>query len=214
MTADTELAAGIAAACGRTAHAAEIDRLQRFLDLLERWNRAYNLTAIRRRRDMVVRHLLDSVSIEPYLRGPRILDVGSGAGLPGVPLAVLRPDLSFVLLDSSAKRVRFLREVRRVLALVQVEVVHARVQDYRPSAGFDTVLSRAFSSLRDFVDNAGRLVGTSGRLLAMKGPGYAGEDIELPPGYRLQGSRQLRVPGLGPQRMLLTVARTRPGSQD
>lgn len=209
MSADSDLAASIEAVCARAPTGAQIDRLHRFLDLLERWNRAYNLSAIRRRQDMVPGHLLDSLSVEPYLHGPRILDVGTGAGLPGVPLAVLRPDLSFVLLDSSAKRVRFLREVRRVLALAQVEVVQARVQEYRPRIRFDTVLSRAFSSLRDFVDNAGRLAGTSGRLLAMKGPAYAAEDTSLPAGYRLQEVRQLTVPGLRAGRVLIAVERTR-----
>ena len=146
-----------------------ITRLVAYLTLLERWNRAYNLTAVRDPDAMVVRHLLDSLSILPWLEGPRVLDVGSGAGLPGIPLAIARPDCEFCLLDSNGKRTRFLTQVAAELRLPQENEVRARVEDYRPGTPFNSVVSRAFATLAELVADAGRLCAPTGRLLAMKG---------------------------------------------
>jgi 16S rRNA (guanine527-N7)-methyltransferase len=203
------LAEGVAA-LGVDPAPALLVKLEGFLDLIERWNRSYNLTAVRRRQDMVSQHLLDSLSVAGALQGARVLDVGSGAGLPGVPLAIARPATHFVLLDGNAKRVRFLREVRRSLQLDNVEVVQERVQHYAPGLLFERVIARAFSSLGDFVDNAGRLCAVDGRLLAMKGPRYLSELGALPDGYRLEQVQSLRVPGLDAERNLLIVAHSAP----
>jgi 16S rRNA (guanine527-N7)-methyltransferase len=182
-----------------------IGRFVAYLDLLQRWNRVYNLTAVTDPAEMVGRHLLDSLSVAAEVKGPRTLDVGSGAGFPGVPLAILLPGEEFVLLDASAKRSRFLRQVTLELALENVQVVRARIQDYDPPFSFDTIITRAFSSLREFVDNAGRLCAPGGRLLAMKGRRRASEFEALPPGYRMAEVRALVVPGQTGERHLVTV---------
>lgn len=179
--------------------------LDAFVRMLSRWNRVYNLTAVREPGEMVSRHILDCASVCPSLQGPRILDVGSGAGLPGIPLAVLNPALAFVLLDASGKRTRFMRQACIELALDRVSVVQERVERYRPDAAFDTVISRAFSSLGDFVDNAGPLRAPSGRLLAMKGRLDPGEIDRLPPGWHVPGTQRLHVPGVEGARHLLTI---------
>ncbi len=177
-----------------------------YLALLERWNRAYNLTAVRDPAAMVVRHLLDSLSILPWLDGPRVLDVGSGAGLPGIPLAVARPDCEFCLLDSNGKRTRFLTQVVAELRLPNVCVVRNRVEDYRPVILFNSVVSRAFATLADMVAAAGRLCVPEGRLLAMKGVFPDDELARLPLGYRVAGVYPLHVPSLDAERHLVHLA--------
>ena len=145
------------------------DSLFAYLSLLKKWNLAYNLTAIRDPEEMVGKHILDSLAILPWLRGNRIIDVGTGAGLPGIPLALARPELNFVLLDSNGKKTRFLNEVKRQLSIKNLEIVQFRVENYRPSQGFDTVLSRAFSSLTQMIQWTQHLVARDGIWLAMKG---------------------------------------------
>lgn len=140
-----------------------------YLALLQKWNKAYNLTAIRNLEDMVTHHILDSLAILPWIKGPQLLDVGSGAGLPGIPLAIAMPSLKVVLLDSNGKKVRFLREVQRVLKLSNVEVVQSRVETYHPTSGFDTVTSRALSTIESFVQWTDHLISKHGIWLAMKG---------------------------------------------
>ena len=147
----------------------QIARLSSFLRLLEKWNRAFNLTAIRDLEEMVAVHVLDSISARPYLQGLSVLDVGTGAGLPGLPLAMFEPERHFCLLDSGGKKVRFVKHVVGELALENVTVVQGRVEDYTPATPFDTVICRAFSSIGDFVRRSGMLAGAEGRLLAMKG---------------------------------------------
>jgi 16S rRNA (guanine527-N7)-methyltransferase len=181
-------------------------RLSAYLTLLERWNRAYNLTAVRDPAAMVVRHLLDSLSILPWLVGPRVLDVGSGAGLPGIPLAIVRPDHDFFLLDSNGKRTRFLIQVVADLQLKNVNVVRGRVEDYQPEAPFDCIVSRAFATLADMVVDAGRLCAPTGRLLAMKGVFPDDELARLPSGYAVVGVHRLRVPSLDAERHLVHLA--------
>lgn len=148
-----------------------------YLLLLNKWNIAYNLTAIRDLEAMVSKHLLDSLAILPWLHGERIIDVGTGAGLPGIPLAIARPDLQFVLLDSNGKKTRFLNEVKRQLALNNLEIVQFRAENYRPAQGFDTVLSRAFSSLEQMIYWTQHLIADQGIWLAMKGR-YPDDELE------------------------------------
>src|SRR4030067_635573 len=122
-------------------------KLLNFLELLEKWNRAYNLTAVRDPEQMVPRHLLDSLTVLPYLKGPSILDIGTGAGLPGLPLALARPDLAFTVLDSNLKKIRFVRQAVRELDIKNVEIAHARVEKFHPERKFDTLIARAFASI-------------------------------------------------------------------
>lgn len=185
----------------------EDKKLERFVELLEQWNGAYNLTAVRDPEEMVTKHLLDSLVLLPFLRdlsGP-VLDVGTGAGLPGIPLAVSVPALHFVLLDSNGKKTRFVTHVMATLALRNVEVVQARVEDYRPAKPFVTVISRAFSSLQDFARLAGPACAPGGRLLAMKGV-YPKQELEdIPAGFRLLAVHPLHVPGLDAERCVVEI---------
>jgi 16S rRNA (guanine527-N7)-methyltransferase len=180
-----------------------VERLAAYLRLLERWNRVYNLTAVRGPQDMVVRHILDSLSILPWLRGSRVLDVGSGAGLPGIPLAIVQPHLAFYLLDSNSKRTRFMTQAVAELGITNVEVVHCRVEDYPFEGSFDTVVSRAFASLAVMLASSGRLCAAGGCLLAMKGRCPDGELRNLPTGYALVGIYRLPVPSLDGERHLV-----------
>jgi len=140
-----------------------------YLKLLVQWNRAYNLTAVRDVEEMVSRHILDSLAISPWLRGTRWLDVGTGPGLPGIPLALAHPEVELALLDSNGKKTRFLREVVRVLSLDHVDVIESRVENYHPTRAFDTVVSRAFSALEPMLEKTRHLIDTRGLWLAMKG---------------------------------------------
>jgi 16S rRNA (guanine527-N7)-methyltransferase len=188
----------------------QLDTLTTFLSLLQRWNRVYNLTAVRDLVDMVPRHVLDSMAVARHLRPHRVLDVGSGAGLPGVPLAVVCPDLEFILLDSNAKRTRFLTQVKAELALDNVEVVSARVERYNRGVKYDTVISRAFAAPAAFVQLAGHLTATDGILLSMQGREDGLTDKTLPAGYRLDQMFRIAVPGSTAQRHLLQIVRDQP----
>jgi 16S rRNA (guanine527-N7)-methyltransferase len=143
--------------------------LFKYLLLLNKWNATYNLTAVRHLDSMVSKHILDSLAIVRWLKGTRILDVGTGAGLPGIPLAIAKPETQFVLLDSNGKKVRFLNEVKRQLDLKNLEIVQFRVENYHPAQGFDTVISRAFSSLEQMIHWTQHLIAKDGMWLAMKG---------------------------------------------
>ncbi len=188
-------------------------RLMAYLDLLGRWNRVYNLTAVRDPVECVIRHLLDSLAVLPYVRGPRLLDVGSGAGLPGIPLAIAlsdsMPDLEVVLLDSNAKKTRFLTQALAELGLTNARVVRCRVEDYHPAQLFDTVISRAFAALDAFVTAAAPLCRQGGRLLAMKGPLAPRETVGG--GHRVVAIHPLRVPGLEGARCLVEIEPAVPG---
>ncbi len=140
-----------------------------YLALMDTWNRAYNLTAIQDPVERVGRHILDSLAILPWLQGSRMIDVGTGAGLPGIPLAIARPQDTFVLLDSNGKKTRFLLEVKRALSLKNVEIVNLRAEQYRPAQRFDTVMSRAFSELKQMLTWTEHLIAPEGIWLAMKG---------------------------------------------
>jgi len=183
----------------------QVATLERYLDLLEKWNRVYNLTAIRERSRMVTHHLLDSLAVLPHVRGPRMLDVGSGAGLPGIPLAVASPALHVTLLESNHKKSAFLTQAVAELQLANVQVVMERVESWQPEARFDTIVSRAFAELGEFASLAGRLLAPQGVLAAMKGV-HPFEEIErLPQGYRVQQVVRLRVPGLDAERHLVLM---------
>ncbi|OGI48675.1 MAG: hypothetical protein A2151_07250 [Candidatus Muproteobacteria bacterium RBG_16_65_34] len=174
------------------------------LRLLEKWNRSYNLTAVRDPEQMVPRHLLDSLAVLPYLKGPSILDIGTGAGLPGLPLALARPDLGFTLLDSNLKKIRFVRQAVRELDIKNVEIAHARVEKFHPERKFDTLIARAFASIAALLEAAGRLCAPDGRFLAMKGVFPQAELAAIGAEYRAE-VKALVVPGLDAARHVVII---------
>lgn len=192
---------------GIDADAQAHDRLLALLALLHKWNRAYNLTAVRSAEEMVTRHLLDSASVLPLVRGPRLLDVGSGPGLPGLVLAILDPQLAVTLLDSNGKKVRFQRQAVLELGLDNVTPVQARVEAYRVEAPFEQIISRAFASLTDFVALTEPLLADDGEWLAMKGRAAEQESLALPDSIMLVERRELHVPGDEASRQLLRLRR-------
>ena len=181
-------------------------RLMDYLALLLRWNAAYNLTAIRDPAEMVPKHLLDSLSIAPFVRG-RLADIGSGAGLPGIPLALALPELEVTTVESNGKKVRFQREVQRQLGLANLHVAESRAESFAADGRFDCLVSRAFGSLAQFVRVGGHLLAPGGRLLAMKGADPVDEVAELPAGWKLAATHGLDVPGLDARRHLLAIER-------
>jgi 16S rRNA (guanine527-N7)-methyltransferase len=182
-----------------------------YLELLLKWNSAYNLTAVRDPQQMVTRHLLDSLAIAPHLRGRNVIDVGTGAGLPGIPMAILFPERRFALLDSNGKKTRFLFQVKTALRLDNMLVHHARVESYQPPEPYDAVLSRAFASLVDMVACCRHLLAPTGYFLAMKGAYPAEELAALDPAYTVAAVHALTVPGLGEQRHLVELRRANNG---
>lgn len=185
---------------------AACDRLLAYLALLHKWNRAYNLTAVRDPLHMVAVHLLDSLAVLPHVRGPRVLDVGTGAGLPGIPLAVVRPDWALTLLDSNGKKTRFVTQAAIELGLNNLTVVHSRVEEYVSERGFDTVVSRAFASLGEMLGVTRHLLAPHGRLLAMKGAYPTAELAALPQGVALEAVERLAVPGVKAERHVVLLA--------
>jgi 16S rRNA (guanine527-N7)-methyltransferase len=182
-------------------------RLARYLDLLAKWNRTFNLTAVRDPERMVIQHVVDSLAVLPSLplpQGGRLLDVGSGAGLPGIPLAVARPDAAVTVLDSSSKKTAFLEQARMELALGNLEVACARIESFRPEHRYDVVISRAFAELGEFVRLAQPLLVPGGRIAAMKGVVPHEELAQLPPGFVAE-VEPIRVPGLAAERCLVLV---------
>jgi 16S rRNA (guanine527-N7)-methyltransferase len=177
-----------------------------YLALLQRWNRTYNLTAIKEPGRMITGHLLDSLAILPWVGEGRLLDAGTGAGLPGVPLAVANPRLDVTLLDSAGKKIRFLNHVRRELQLGNMTPVQERLESFMPELGFDVVVSRAFTDLASFIRAAVHLLGPTTRLLAMKGRYPDAELRELPDGVRVQSVEELSVPGLQQERHLVIMS--------
>lgn len=208
MTApQTILSAGLSAL--QIALTAEQQRLLlAFVALLEKWNRSFNLTSVEGAAAMVTHHLLDSLSILPFIKGESVLDVGSGAGLPGLPLAVARPEWRCVLLDSNGKKTRFIQQAVLELRLPNISVVKSRIEEYRPERAFDTVTSRAFSSLVEFVQASRAACGPRTRLLAMKGL-YPEAELEevAAAGYRAEAVR-LEIPGLAAERHLVILEST------
>ena len=187
---------------------AQLAKLVAHLDLLDDWNSRMNLTAIRDRPSQLTKHLLDSLTVLPYLQGERIADVGSGAGFPGIPLAIVEPHRHFSLIESTGKKCRFLEHVRDALELKNVEVVQSRAESYRPDVRFDTVLARAVGPIADLVKVAGPLVVGGGRLLAMKGRYPQDELAAKLNGWKVASVHPLTVPGLGEERHLVELVRS------
>jgi 16S rRNA (guanine527-N7)-methyltransferase len=205
MSIATQIAEGLAA-MGVDLPPASRERLEQHLHLIAKWNRVHNLTAVRETEQMVVLHLLDSLSVLPYLESARsMLDVGTGPGLPGIPLAIVRPDARVTLLDSSHKKCAFLQQAKTELGLDNVEVVCDRVENWRPEARFDAVVSRAFSDLGDFVAQAQHLVAPGGQLIAMKGVYPFDEIARVPATHRVARVLELHVPTLDAKRHLVFV---------
>ncbi|MDM8350988.1 16S rRNA (guanine(527)-N(7))-methyltransferase RsmG [Pseudomonas sp. sp1636] len=186
------------------------EQLLAYLALLIKWNKAYNLTAVRDPDEMVSRHLLDSLSVVPYVReaGDNWLDVGSGGGMPGIPLAILFPERRFTLLDANGKKTRFLTQVKLELKLANLEVIHSRVEAFTPQQPFSGIVSRAFSSLEDFSNWTRHLGDGQSQWLAMKGVHPDDELQALPADFRLAATHVLKVPGCQGQRHLLILRRS------
>lgn len=186
----------------------QLQALQRLLDALNDWNQRMNLTAIRDPEQQVSKHLLDSLSLQPWLRGTLIADIGTGAGFPGLPLALVNPDKQFVLIDSVNKKLKFVEHAAQAMGLTNVTVLHTRAQDLKPEQRFDCVLSRAVGSIENFVKWCGHLCASGGRLLAMKGR-YPEEELKaLPSGWKVAAVHELKIPGLDEQRHVVEICRS------
>ena len=188
------------------------ERLLDYVELLMRWNAAYNLTGVRDPADMVTRHLLDSLAVAAYVQGDSLADLGSGAGLPGIPLAILEPARQHVLIDSNGKKTRFLREAVRTLALDNVRVEQSRVEDARGQ--FDCITARAFATLTDMLALGGHLLAPQGVWLALKGQWHKEEILGVPAGFQVTDVHPLAVPGLGAARHVVIIRRTQTLAQE
>lgn len=183
------------------------EKLLRYVSLISKWNRVHNLTAIRDPARMISHHILDSLAIIPFIKGPRLLDVGTGAGLPGIPVAIACPGLAVTLIDSNSKKFAFLQQVTTELVLGNVQSVCARVERWA-GGPFETIVSRAYSELKQFVSSAQHLLSEGGVLAAMKGALPASEIDELPPGFRVRGIERLAVQGLDAERHLILIEKS------
>ncbi len=183
----------------------QIDQLMAYLDLLVRWNRAYNLTAIRNPEEMVIKHLLDSLAVAPLIQGSHVIDVGTGAGLPGIPLAIAFPEKHWALLDSNGKKTRFLFQVISSLRLVNATVIEARVETFQPERPFSAVISRAFASLDKMVSKCSHLVAENGVLYGMKSAAVGDELEALDSSVQVLAHQALSVPFLNDVRSLVTL---------
>ena len=190
-------------------HEAVVPALMAYLKLLEKWNARYNLSGVSDIQLMVSRHLLDSLALSPYLSGELFVDIGSGAGLPGIPLAILNPDKNFVLIDSNGKKTRFLFQVKVELGLSNISVENCRVEHYQSQQQIDMVMCRAFSTLEDVVTRLQPIFSSKCKLLAMKGHYPEQEVSQLPEGFEVTRTIKLNIPGSDSQRHLIEVMRTR-----
>ncbi len=180
----------------------QLERLLDFLVLMNKWNKAYNLTAIRDVEQMATLHILDSLAVLPYINGPRVADIGTGAGLPGIPLAVLLADTEFILVDSNSKKTRFVQQAKLELKLSNVSVVHSRVEDFQPEQLFSTVMMRAFADMKTIMRLTRHLLAENGRLLAMKGVKPVQELQEIEENGQVI---PLSVPGIEAKRCLICI---------
>jgi 16S rRNA (guanine527-N7)-methyltransferase len=208
MTAHTALQARLEQGIAALGLSLPTDAVARLLDyqaLLERWNGAYNLTAVRDPVEMITRHLLDSLAILPFVQGQRLADLGTGPGLPGIPLAIAAPGREILLVDSNGKKVRFLREAIRTLKLEGVRAMQSRVEEVEGQ--FDCITARAFASLADMLGWGGHLLAPGGVWLAMKGKAPDDELPGVPAGFTVRGIHALAVPGLAAERSLVVLCR-------
>ena len=196
-----------AAKLGVTLTEVQAKKMLVLLDELARWAKTYNLTAITDRREMITHHLLDSLAVQPWLAGERVADIGTGAGFPGLPLAIAEPQRRFTLLDSNGKKVRFVAHAARTLGLGNVEAVHARAETHAPAAPYDTVVARAFAPLAELVQLVATSCGPLTRVIAMKGRRSAEERAGLPAGWRIEFDQDLAIPGLDAARHLVVLRR-------
>jgi 16S rRNA (guanine527-N7)-methyltransferase len=200
------LAAGLNTLLAEEPDSARVDPLLSYLELLVQWNASYNLTAVRDPLEMVTRHLLDSLSVLPWIYGEHLLDAGTGAGLPGIPLAIVRPELTVTLLDSTGKKIRFLRHVKRRLNLENIQPVQARLESWQVEENPTCIISRACSRLAGFVEASRHLAARDTILLAMKGK-YPETELEaLPEWIRVHSVEKLHVPGLQEDRHLVIMS--------
>ena len=176
-----------------------------YLKLLTKWNKAFNLTSITDRKEMVIKHLLDSLIALPWIKGTSVLDVGTGAGIPGVPLAIAKPELSFTVLDSNGKKTRFIKQAISELGIQNVQVAQARTENFHPESPFQQIICRAYSSLTKFVEQTGSMMHPSIELLAMKGQFPTSEIEELPNSVVVEDQIELSVPYLHEQRHLIIL---------
>lgn len=180
-------------------------QLLHYLELMQKWNQVFNLTNITNPRDMVYLHIIDSLAVQPCLHGSRLLDVGTGAGLPGIPLAILNPGQHWVLLDKNSKKTRFLTQTAAELKLKNVEIVHSRSEDFHPGYCFDSILSRALGTLRMFVETTRHLLCPDGMFIAMKGK-YPGEELDdLPQDVRVLDVPRLEIKGVEIERHIVRL---------
>lgn len=180
-------------------------QLLAYVELLDKWNKAYNLTSVRDPQEMLIRHIMDSIVVNAHLDGDRFIDVGTGPGLPGIPLAIVRPDASFTLLDSLGKRIRFIRQVVHELGLTNVTPVQTRVEEYSIPEGFDGVISRAFASLGDMLTWCHHLPKDKGLFYALKGVISDEELAQVPEGFSVKNVIRLEVPELDGERHLVVI---------
>lgn len=185
----------------------QLQQLARYLALLQAWNQAYNLTAVRDIQAMIPQHILDSLAALPFLTGKHFLDVGTGPGLPGIPLAIARPECEFTLLDSNGKKTRFLQHVKHTLKLDNVHIIQSRIENYHPEIEFDGILSRAFASLADFIKATRPLMGKTTRLIALKGARAADEIAEVRDPTLAISCEDIDIPGLTATRALVIVTK-------
>ncbi|KMV29329.1 16S rRNA methyltransferase [Photobacterium swingsii] len=183
----------------------QIDQLIGYVALLHKWNKAYNLTSVRDPHEMIVKHIMDSIVVSEHLEGDRFIDVGTGPGLPGIPLAIMNPDKFFTLLDSLGKRIRFIRQVIFELKITNVTPVQSRVEEFQPEMGFDGVLSRAFASMNDMVSWCHHLPTDTGCFMALKGQFDQQEVAELPEWCSVTEVKSLHVPELEGERHLVIL---------
>lgn len=181
----------------------QLQALLQFIKLIEKWNKSYNLTAVRERDEMARLHILDSLTVLPFIHGNRVADIGTGAGLPGIPLAIFLPDVEFVLVDSNSKKTRFVQQAILELKLNNVTVVHSRVENFQPDSLFSSVMMRAFASLQDIMQLTRHLIGPQGMLLAMKG--QRPDDVEIEALSVPYSVVPLNVPGVEAERCLIRI---------
>ncbi|MCK4840933.1 MAG: 16S rRNA (guanine(527)-N(7))-methyltransferase RsmG [Methylococcales bacterium] len=180
----------------------QLDTLLAFIKLIEKWNKAYNLTAVRNLEDMARIHILDSLAVLPYIEGKRIADIGTGAGLPGIPLAIFLPDVEFTLVDSNSKKTRFVQQAILELKLKNVNVIHSRVENIQADMLFSTVIMRAFASIQEIISLTSRLIDSSGILLAMKGQKPTDELNSISNEYSIIS---IKIPELEAERCLIRI---------